>query len=351
MSHLESPQRLCPFCRTLEPSDHLCPLLQGLSPIPDRLRGSNALAYGLSKEDANQIRALQAQPSALCGRCSSFDILSLFLKSQPLDIIQSRQLHSSDPAHENHLRSIVTLGPLSSMFLTPYCPFCRLLYCILPRDLEFRRSIGGGKESPGQITQRPQPDIYLTPYRTHGRRDGWEVYSGSQKIQFAVVLQLDEGLWRPWNYEVSLSPFAGCEDIQSQLIGGPVIAVETQFLGSDRNGRNFKPLESSPDLSHLRQVLDLCILNHSDTCHAKKPDELRMIRLVDVIERLVVPYPSGSEYVALSYVWGGIAPRAGALKNRCLPLTIEDAITVTKALGIRYLWVSLIGKDGRQAHS
>ncbi|KAJ5511286.1 Heterokaryon incompatibility [Penicillium expansum] len=64
--------------------------------------------------------------------------------------------------------------------------------------------------------------------------------------------------------------------------------------------------------------------------------------MIDIVERIVVPCPPDCDYVALSYVWGGVEPSPGSLKNRCLPQTIEDAITVTQALGRRYLWVDAL---------
>jgi hypothetical protein len=80
--------------------------------------------------------------------------------------------------------------------------------------------------------------------------------------------------------------------------------------------------------------------------------------LVDTIEeRLVVGQPSLTlRYVALSYVWGGVAmpkttmgnieelQKIGGLdtQNFKLPQTVRDAMTVVTSLGERYLWVDTL---------
>ncbi|KAF2268823.1 HET-domain-containing protein, partial [Lojkania enalia] len=74
------------------------------------------------------------------------------------------------------------------------------------------------------------------------------------------------------------------------------------------------------------------------------------INLVDIESRVVIRWPRWKPaFVALSYVWGNIGGTARdfqdkhgeeQLPERC-SRTIEDAITVTKNLGYRYLWVDL----------
>lgn len=53
----------------------------------------------------------------------------------------------------------------------------------------------------------------------------------------------------------------------------------------------------------------------------------------------MVHCPAYCDYVALSYVWGGVQPTEKALETHNLPQMIEDAITVTIGLGKQYLWV------------
>ncbi|KAF7557097.1 hypothetical protein G7Z17_g929 [Cylindrodendrum hubeiense] len=67
------------------------------------------------------------------------------------------------------------------------------------------------------------------------------------------------------------------------------------------------------------------------------------VSVIDCHTREIVPVRGPCDYVALSYVWGpavsqGAAPEPGSLPSH-LPCTVEDAITVVKELGLRYLWV------------
>ncbi|KAH7070396.1 heterokaryon incompatibility protein-domain-containing protein, partial [Paraphoma chrysanthemicola] len=73
--------------------------------------------------------------------------------------------------------------------------------------------------------------------------------------------------------------------------------------------------------------------------------------VIDCTSRSLVNLPSGECYFALSYVWGAdhLKENETSLPNR-LPQTIEDSITVCKALEFRYLWVDrycIPQNDGR----
>lgn len=99
-----------------------------------------------------------------------------------------------------------------------------------------------------------------------------------------------------------------------------------------------------------------CHARHGDQCNNLGPSILPT-RVVEVGHPGDAPTlyisdlqkPRIEQYVALSYCWGG--PQSATLCHRTLhdwssgkpltdlPKTIQDAITVTRALGIRYLWV------------
>jgi hypothetical protein len=59
-----------------------------------------------------------------------------------------------------------------------------------------------------------------------------------------------------------------------------------------------------------------------------------------------------AEYVALSYVWGGrqpfltrsanIAEHMAEIEVATLPHTLQDAVHVTRAIGLRYLWIDAL---------
>ncbi|KAF3771268.1 HET-domain-containing protein, partial [Cryphonectria parasitica EP155] len=90
---------------------------------------------------------------------------------------------------------------------------------------------------------------------------------------------------------------------------------------------------------------------HHPECSPKRP--VPQTNLIDCIERNIVPssFAQDKRFIALSYVWGK-APSKQQQQTQPtssssaalglpvpLPHTIADAMTVTQALGFRYLWV------------
>ena len=81
--------------------------------------------------------------------------------------------------------------------------------------------------------------------------------------------------------------------------------------------------------------------------------------MIDCERRCVVPWSRQEQYAALSYVWGGGGHddddelyEHGRLKE--LPLTIEDALSVTRNWGLRYIWVDrycIDFRDETESHS
>ncbi|KAM0327700.1 hypothetical protein ACHAQA_005995 [Verticillium albo-atrum] len=65
-------------------------------------------------------------------------------------------------------------------------------------------------------------------------------------------------------------------------------------------------------------------------------------RVIDCHDRTIVPVQAPCDYFTLSYVWGPAAvqdaPAGDALPTN-LPRTVEDAMTVVRELGYRFLWV------------
>jgi hypothetical protein len=188
------------------------------------------------------------------------------------------------------------------------------------------------------VIRSDEPDIYIEPYRTYLRRDGWESFPEDFKNQHAIILDLatsaaNSAIMESYQFYISGSP-----QVLAPYKTGPAIALESRFAAPDRTACSPRPLENKLDLSILLQALNHCLHTHN-RCHAEKPPELLTTQMVDVVERTVIPCPQDCDYVALSYVWGGVQPSPGALEHRCLPQTIEDAIVVTRALGRRYLWV------------
>ncbi|KAF2670294.1 HET-domain-containing protein [Microthyrium microscopicum] len=93
------------------------------------------------------------------------------------------------------------------------------------------------------------------------------------------------------------------------------------------------------DLPLLKRWLQECRVGHS--CGLTYPlakGELTVpSSVIDCISQKLVRYTASEDYIALSYVWGQEIMKNGSLADP--PRTIKDAICVTRALGLRYLWV------------
>ncbi|KAH9482132.1 hypothetical protein JR316_0004227 [Psilocybe cubensis] len=128
-----------------------------------------------------------------------------------------------------------------------------------------------------------------------------------------------------------------------------------------------RPIEDTINFNMVSNWLYMCEDWHGDVCEKSKyldgvvdnPTALiPTFRLIDVVENCILFAPANVTYVALSYVWGKIDPTKilrltkgtindlavpGALLQQqnydITPITIRDAIQVTREIGIRYLWV------------
>ncbi|KAF2187962.1 hypothetical protein K469DRAFT_704247 [Zopfia rhizophila CBS 207.26] len=94
-----------------------------------------------------------------------------------------------------------------------------------------------------------------------------------------------------------------------------------------------------PDYTLIKGWLEHCTQHHFN-CQPHQSTDLERISVVDVWRRVIVPLPSNGKYLALSYVWGSVhqpACSTGESLPSQLPKTIEDSITVVRALGQSYL--------------
>jgi len=94
----------------------------------------------------------------------------------------------------------------------------------------------------------------------------------------------------------------------------------------------------------LRNWLTFCRENHSSDCSPAISPSLitKAFRLIDCFKGPEDPKSCawGTPYVALSYVWG-----ESAADGQKWPATILDAVSVTKRMGFRYLWVDRLCID------
>ena len=117
------------------------------------------------------------------------------------------------------------------------------------------------------------------------------------------------------------------------------------YLVCQRHGYGTQPLKMQPrtqphvNMNIIGPWLDHCHQLHKK-CAKPEPPPFSLTLIDCQTWRLINSEPSVS-YIALSYVWGGLAvepPRDDKLPAG-IPAVIRDAIDMTRVLGYRYLWV------------
>ncbi|KAK0712081.1 heterokaryon incompatibility protein-domain-containing protein [Lasiosphaeris hirsuta] len=145
----------------------------------------------------------------------------------------------------------------------------------------------------------------------------------------------------------------------------PQVVLEMEVAAEDGDhaakhisGRRANPAVSSEEsFSKARMWMEDCTATHA-SCpklgSARLPTRVLDIEPLDRHEnpRVYITRGESARYVALSYCWGGPQPltsttatidsnvRGIALKS--LPQTLKDAITVTRKMGCRYLWIDAL---------
>jgi len=125
--------------------------------------------------------------------------------------------------------------------------------------------------------------------------------------------------------------------------------VFCRLTGDDPQGLyRAQPVGESWDSLKARTWLHTCVQSHHSAC-SRETFSIPGMNLIDCEKLEIVTARESSSWLALSYVWGANyhAPatvedtgfRAGSRLPADMPGTIRDAMSVTKELGYRYLWV------------
>ncbi|KAI2615324.1 heterokaryon incompatibility protein-domain-containing protein [Hypoxylon sp. NC1633] len=146
----------------------------------------------------------------------------------------------------------------------------------------------------------------------------------------------------------TLLPGSENEAWLSSLISKQGCVVCSQSATSPKS-RLFTPHLVSPNFNPaiVQEWLRCCKTYHRNCALDQRPQPT--LNLIDCVNREVISCSSQAtdsapDYVALSYVWGKntnaskIATK-GSMLPQHLPRVIEDSMSVTVALGFRYLWV------------
>ena len=254
---------------------------------------------------------------ALCRRCQDLDVLSFLHEDIPWK--SSDDLNQAAQEGSNLIRSLGTTGSIHFRY---DCPLCWCLFAMTPNP-----------SSPAQ-------EVLILPDRTMNRLsgDGGTNMNTEEKLQNARCLLI---ALRPSKVTTAFSIIAHCGDALCIMEGDHADYATT--LGG-------RLVEScSLNTGVIKEWLSTCLQLHGRDCTPVYTEELQGIHLIDVLEpRKVINYPDkGCEYVALSYVWGGVTQKSFRQCSSLprLPQTIEDAIACVRILGKRYLWVDSVCID------
>jgi hypothetical protein len=134
-----------------------------------------------------------------------------------------------------------------------------------------------------------------------------------------------------------------------------VIFEECELVGSTLN-----PIQPLLDLDIVKPWLEHCLGSHPSRCQPSG-SQANELHVIDCNTRQIIPHPSGTPYITLSYVWGQVAERHSATFSATqnvdetflpphVPQTVEDALQVTLQLGYQYLWVDKYCMDPNSGH-
>lgn len=159
-------------------------------------------------------------------------------------------------------------------------------------------------------------------------------------------------------YHIAVVPIAAKwkEGLQQHMAKNGMVAVlddrrpASRILQPQQLPQKFNP-------RRVRASLNTCNRGHRRRCNPKPPDPpVKGMRVIDCRSKdlAIRDHQHGDDYVALSYVWGAPNPKGSPHQTNTssvprpkrvlmlpknVPLTIRDAIEVTKSLGYQYLWV------------
>jgi hypothetical protein len=276
----------------------------GSEASPEKRQRYEALPAADSQghDDTSETRdeAVHEEPSTLCSRCSSIDVESLFVnmkgKSKPI--------------------KLMSLGKLGVEAELSSCSLCRLFYAVRIQDDDYPSV----DDYALYVTAAPPPH---RPW--HG----------------SVLAVVQETIDAMKHFEW-LTQYSKKEGTSQKFIA----CSNESYTDRHAYSLRVRSIDARAiDFNILRDWVQLCV-QHKRICiqDESSTSSLKDMKLIDCELRQIVPALSSHKYSALSYVWG--TSKSGN-EDQCvndilpttLPRTIEDAMSITKVLGLRYLWI------------
>ncbi|KAI1401712.1 heterokaryon incompatibility protein-domain-containing protein [Hypoxylon fuscum] len=233
---------------------------------------------------------------------------------------------------ENGLyRPVAELGMYPGMGLNRNCQLCNAL-----------RSISDSWDDERYLRHNPHV-VYAMPSHLAQRKPS---YAGADGEYVRFFKEIRDSSWlvvrekRDRHHPASPSFFQSLSDT-ARNVGclGVYRPRHVNTLGH----RVERIRQDKVDLGWAKDCISHCATSHLQTCPGAPGLPVPNLRYIDCGSRRVVNARPGLRYCALSYVWGPVQDTAEIITDHLLPSnlpeTIENAISVSKELGVRYLWI------------
>ena len=237
------------------------------------------------------------------------------------------------------------------------CTFCSLVMSSLALDKAFSSTFAEQMEL-GPIKLHSEPVVVVRMANTTtvdeadrpSKKPGWQKKGHSFErtvMGIGVELEMKNTISR-----------AGRETLRVTLM--PMCTGEEQIY--DRLLHYSSHPKAKLELSLIQRWVTSCKTWHQKQCSVPEWQSIASagLRMIDLLDHCIVPIDRHVEYFALSYCWGRptqIRPRLqlnlktrGYLEHKgifseifsSLPQTIQDAMSLTRDLGCRYLWIDAL---------
>lgn len=278
--------------------------------------------------------------SRVCTRCLAIDLKNpppLSAERDWGDSAETRKqsveetLSTGGTQIEGH---VCVLGQFPEDFSISTCPLCQTLTAIRTRLLSSPLGI-----SPWPYELHVVSSVYVHFADPNGGVANLPRILESREIADTVIFAVD-----PKPPHIFFYARVGFWLTEHSGTSGHLYPVVSEEYRTERRFSGRQLQTDHIDYAVLRAWIDSCRTFHQEACAPAQSDfEVPCFMLVDCYTRKVVPASTKTPYVTLSYVWGlqlqSTNPGPSYLPVGTLVLVIEDAITVTKRLGLRYLWV------------
>lgn len=264
-----------------------------------------------SKRHCNRPRVAKDQTLGLCRDCRQLDLPNAFTKSDGLfdadwDLTLGLREWKSPKKQFTGLL-VANLGTRITR-TKPLCRLCRFLWAV---------RLGGDATDIFEL--RAFPCYWALPFiKLKGSVFPKERRQTQSSVLAVVPTKLNDPI-----------------KIRSQL-GQSAIFRGSSIVSGCVTARHVAPVA---EFDCVNDWVSFCRENHVTSCPQvkgkKRARRLSGFRLVDCKTETIVEASVNWSFAALSYVWG--AP--GSEPTSSWPRVVEDAIVVTKRLGLRYLWV------------